>query len=159
MSINTAPVPHRPKNKTLAAWLAFLGGGFGLHRFYLHGFNDLWAWLHPVPTALGLWGVDRMLTYGQNDALSWVLIPLLGFSVAIACLTAIVYALMDAPKWNRRYNAGFTDDHPAGHTQWLTVAAVVFALMLGTIGLMSGLAFSFQRYFEYQVEEALKISR
>jgi hypothetical protein len=39
------------------------------------------------------------------------------------------------------------------------VAAVVFALMLGTIGLMSGLAFSFQRYFEYQVEEALKISR
>jgi hypothetical protein len=155
----TAPRSLRLKNKTLAAWLAFLGGGFGLHRFYLHGFHDLWAWLHPVPTALGLWGVERMLIYGQNDALSWVLIPLLGFSVAATCLTGIVYALMDALAWNRKYNPDESPDHPAGRTHWLTVGAIVFALMVGTIALMSGLAFSFQRYFEYQVEEALKISR
>jgi hypothetical protein len=150
---------RHPKNKTAAAWLAFLGGGFGLHRFYLYGLNDIVAWLHPIPTALGLWGVDRMLTYGQDDALSWVLIPLLGFSVAATCLTGIVYALMDAPKWNRTHNADQSTDHPSGRTHWLTVAAIVFALMFGTIALMSGLVFSFQRYFEYQVEEALKISR
>ena len=29
------------KNKTLAAWLTFLGGPLGLHRFYLHGPTDL----------------------------------------------------------------------------------------------------------------------
>jgi hypothetical protein len=41
------------KNKTLAAWLAFLGGPLGLHRFYLHGLGDPWGWLLPIPTALG----------------------------------------------------------------------------------------------------------
>ncbi len=130
-----------------------------MHRFYLYGINDLWGWLHPVPTALGLWGVERMLTYGQDDALSWVLIPLLGFSVATTCLTGIVYALMDAAKWNQKHNPSHGAEHPSGRTHWLTVGAVVFALMFGTIALMSGLVFSFQRYFEYQVEEALKISR
>ena len=32
----TAPT-SRAKNKTVAAWLAFLGGPLGLHRFYLYG--------------------------------------------------------------------------------------------------------------------------
>jgi len=36
---------------------------------------------------------------------------------------------------------------------------VVFALLFGTISLMSSIVFSFQRYFEYQVEEARKISQ
>ena len=34
------------KNKTLAAWLAFIGGQLGLHRLYLYGLSDLWAWAH-----------------------------------------------------------------------------------------------------------------
>ena len=42
------------KNKTTAAWLAFLGGPLGLHRFYLHGLGDWLGWLLPIPTALGL---------------------------------------------------------------------------------------------------------
>ena len=41
------------KNKTLAAWLAFLGGPLGLHRFYLHGMWDLIGWLLPLPPAPG----------------------------------------------------------------------------------------------------------
>ena len=28
------------KNKTVATWLALLGGPLGLHRFYLHGLGD-----------------------------------------------------------------------------------------------------------------------
>ena len=28
------------KNKTLATWLAFVGGPLGLHRFYLKGLGD-----------------------------------------------------------------------------------------------------------------------
>ena len=39
---------------------------------------------------------------------------------------------------------------PAGNTNWLTIGAVVFALLFGAITLMSSIAFSFQRYFEYQ---------
>jgi TM2 domain-containing membrane protein YozV len=42
-----------PKNKTLAVWLALLGGVLGLHRFYLRGLGDWVGWLHPIPAALG----------------------------------------------------------------------------------------------------------
>ena len=146
------------KNKTLAAWLAFLGGPLGLHRFYLHGLGDSIGWLMPIPTALGIWGVDRALTLGQDDKLSWLLIPLLGFTVTAACLTAIVYALTDRERWNARHNPQ-APDTPAGGTSWLTVGAIVLSLLLGAASLMGSLAFSFQRYFEYQIEEARKISQ
>jgi hypothetical protein len=39
------------------------------------------------------------------------------------------------------------------------VFALVFALMLGATAFMGSLAFGFQRYFEYQIEEGLKISQ
>ena len=149
----------RPKNKTLAAWLAFVGGTLGWHRLYLYGWLDMWAWVHAIPTALGLWGVERIRTYGQDDALSWVLVPWLGFSLAAACLTAIVYALRSPEQWNARHNPALAGDAPAGQTNWLTIGAIVLSLMVGAVGLMAGLAFSFQRYFEYQVEEGLKISQ
>lgn len=152
--------PARPtKSKTLAAWLALIGGTFGWHRLYLYGWQDMWAWVHAIPTALGLWGVDRVLTYGQDDKLSWLLLPLLGLSIAVACLTAIVYALRTPEQWNAWHNPHLAHDARAGHTHWLTVGALVFALMFGAIGLMGSLAFGIQRYFEYQIEEGLKISQ
>lgn len=147
-----------PKNKTTATWLAFIGGQLGLHRLYLFGVGDLWAWLHPIAAALGWWGVERTRLYGQDDTLSWGLIPILGFTLAGTALTAIYYGLMSPEKWNIRHNPG-TPDAPAGSTSWLTVGAVVLALLLGTTALMSSIAFSFQRYFEYQIEEARKISQ
>jgi hypothetical protein len=148
-----------PKNKTLAVWLALLGGVLGLHRFYLRGLGDRVGWLHPIPAALGWWGVERVLAYGQDDKLSWLLIPLLGVTIAASCLTAIVYALSDREKWNRQFNPGLPVDAVAGGTNWLTIGALVFALLLGTVAFMGSLAFGFQRYFEYQVEEARKISQ
>src|SRR6476620_5736427 len=84
-----APAPAATKNKTVTAWLAFIGGQLGLHRFYLFGPRDGWAWLHPVAAALGWWGVMRVRTYGQDDQLAWLLVPLFGFTVAAAALTAI----------------------------------------------------------------------
>lgn len=146
------------KSKTLAAWLSLLGGPLGLHRFYLHGLGDWIGWLLPIPTALGLWGIDRALTLGQDDKLSWLLIPFVGFTLATTCLTAIVYALTDKERWNARYNPGAPDSN-AGGTQWLTIGAIVLSLLLGATSLMGSLAFSFQRYFEYQIEEARKISQ
>ena len=55
------------KNKTLAAWLAFLGGPLGIHRFYLHGLGDWLGWLLPIPTALGLYGIRRARELGLDD--------------------------------------------------------------------------------------------
>ena len=147
------------KNKTVAAWLAFLGGPLGLHRFYLHGASDLLGWLLPIPTALGVYGIERVQQLGQDDHYSWVLIPLLGFTIAGCALQAILFALKTPEAWNARYNPGAAPDAAPGQTQWITVGAIVVALMVGTAVLMASIAFSFQRYFEYQIEEARKISQ
>ena len=147
------------KNKTIAAWLAFLGGPLGLHRFYLFGFGDMLGWLLPVPTALGVYGIQRVQQWGQDDQLSWLLIPLLGFTIAGCALCAIVYGLMAPEKWNARFNRGAAPDAAPGRTNWLTVFAVALALLVGTAVLMASIAFSLQRYYEYQIEEARKISQ
>ncbi len=147
------------KSKTVAAWLAFAGGPLGLHRFYLHGLGDWLGWLLPIPTALGVYGIQRVQALGQDDHLSWMLIPLLGFTIAGCALCAIVYGLMAPEKWNARHNPAAAADAAPGRTQWFTIFAVALALLVGPAVLMASLAFSFQRYFEYQVEEARKISQ
>ena len=147
------------KNKTLAAWLAFLGGPLGLHRFYLHGLGDTLGWLLPIPTAAGVYGLQRAQEFGIDDQLSWALIPLLGLTIAGCALMAIIYGLTDKEKWNARFNPTAPADAPAGRTRWATIFAIVFSLLIGTTVLMASIAFSFQRYFEWQVEEGRKISQ
>ena len=147
------------KNKTLAAWLTFLGGPLGLHRFYLFGAANRLGWLLPLPTLLGVYGVHRARSLGLEDPASWVLIPLLGFTIAGCAVNALVYGLMAAEKWNARFNPGAADDAPAGRTNWLTIGALVVSLLVGTTVLMASLAFSFQHYFEYQVEQGKLISQ
>ena len=147
------------KNKTVAAWLAFLGGPLGLHRFYLHGLGDMLGWLLPIPTALGIYGIQRVQQLGQDDHISWMLIPLLGFTIAGCALRAILYGLMTPEKWNARFNPQAEPEAPPGRTNWFTIFAIAASLMIGTAVLMASIAFSFQRYFEYQIDEARKISQ
>ena len=147
------------KNKTLAVWLAFLGGPLGLHRFYLRGLGDPIGWLLPIPTALGIHGVQRALDLGLDDRLSWLLIPLLGFTIAGCALNAILYGLMTPEKWNARFNPQAAPEAPAGQTRWLTVFGLAASLMFGTGVLMASIVYSFQHYFEYQIEEGRKISQ
>ena len=147
------------KNKTLATWLTFWGGPLGLHRFYLKGLGDMLGWLLPVPTALGIYGIQRVQGFGLDDQLSWVLIPCLGFTIAGCALTAIVYGLMPVEKWNAKFNPQSAGDAAAGQTNWLTVFGIATSLLIGTTILMSSLAFSFQMYFEYQIEQARLISQ
>ena len=147
------------KNKTLAAWMALVAGQLGAHRLYLYGWRDTLAWLHPAFAALGWWGISRVRLYGQDDQLAWALIPLLGFTLAGTALTGIYYGLMAPDKWNALHNPTTAPEASDGKTNWLTMAAVVLALLFGTIALMSSIVFSFQRYFEYQIEEARKISQ
>jgi hypothetical protein len=149
------------KNKTLAAWLAFLGGPLGLHCFYLRGLSSTLGWLLPIPTALGLYGIERVRMYGLDDGLSWALIPLLGFTISCCALTAIVYGLMTPGKWNARYNANApaASESAAGSTSWLTIGAVVLALLFGSTVLMASLAFSFQRFFEHEIEAGRQMAQ
>ncbi len=143
------------KSKTLATWIAVLGGTFGLHRFYLHGLRDRWGWLHVPLALLGLAGVQRMNELGQDDKLAWLLIPLLGFTIAAGMLAAIVYGLTPDEKWDARHNPGA----PVHATRWGPVLGAIVALMLGAAALMASVAFSGQRYFEWQVEESRKLSQ
>ena len=136
------------RSKTLAAWIAVVAGCFGLHRFYLHGFKDAPGWLFAWPTLAGLYGVQRMRHLGVDDHLAWLLIPLLGATLAVAMVSALVLGLTPDEKWNARFN-------PTGrahHTGWLTIIGVITALSLGAGVLMATIAFSAQRYFEYQAE-------
>lgn len=135
------------RSKTLAAWLALIGGTLGLHRLYLHGLGDRWAWLHPLPTALGVIGLHRHLTLGQDDRLAWLLLPLLGLSISVAMLTAIVWALTPDERWDTRHNPG----HPGRATGWGPVLAAITALLIGGGVLMGTIAYSGQRFFEAQL--------
>jgi hypothetical protein len=147
------------KNKTLATWLTFWGGPLGLHRFYLKGLGDTLGWALPIPTALGIYGIQRVQAFGLDDQLSWVLIPCLGFTIAGCALNAIIYGLMTPEKWNAKFNPQAAPDAAAGQTHWGTVLGIATALLIGTAVLMSSLAFSFQMYFEYQIEQARLISQ
>ncbi len=139
---------HADRSKTLATWLAVIGGTLGLHRFYLHGLRDRWGWLLWLPSLAGAYGVLRMRAFGQDDQLAWVLMPLLGLALAATMLTAILYGLMPDEKWNARYNPGGS----ARSMPLLDVIGAITALLLGATALMASIAFMAQRYFEHQAD-------
>ena len=134
------------KSKTLATWIAVAGGSLGLHRLYLHGAKDPWAWVFWPPTLVGLVGVLRMRSLGQDDMLSWALIPLLGLSLSAAMLSAIVIGLTPDERWSARFAAGQTQS-PSG---WGAVLGVIAALLIGGTVLMGTIAFGGQKFFEWQ---------
>jgi len=142
--------PARYRSKTLATWLAVLGGTLGLHRLYLKGPSDALGWLHLAPTALGWAGVIRMRQFGQDDTVAWLLIPLLGLTIAMGMLCAILYGLTPDEKWDARHNPG----QPGVRTAWAPVLGVIAALMVGAAVLMGTVAFSIQKLFEWNLDPA-----
>lgn len=141
----TAPVrsPRLP-SRAVATWLALLGGSLGLHRFYLHGFRDPWAWLFPWPTLAGAYGFWRMREWGVDDALGGLLVPLLGAMLAGTMLVAIVYGLTNDERWAARFGAA----PRRTRAPWTTLVAVALALATGASITVATIAFTAQRYFE-----------
>jgi hypothetical protein len=135
------------RSKTVATWLALAGGALGLHRFYLHGLTDKAGWLFPLPTLVGLVGAVRMHNLGQDDTLSWLLIPVLGLMLSIGALSAIVIGLTPDERWALRFGA---DPARPEATAWGPVLGVITALLLGGMVLMGTIAFGGQKYFEWQ---------
>ncbi len=138
----------RYRSKSLATWIALLGGALGLHRFYLHGWRDTLGWLFPLPTLLGVGGAIRLNTLGQDDRVAWLLIPLLGLMLSIAALSAIVYGLTTDEHWDARRNAG----QQGPGTGWAPVLGVIAALLVGGTVLMGTIAYGGQKFFEWQLD-------
>ena len=116
----------------------------------MNGLRDRLAWCYWLPTLVGLYGVLRMRALGQDDKLSWLLIPLLGLMLSLGMLTAIVHALTPDEQWDARHNPG----HAVTPTGWGPVGAAITALLLGGTVLVGTIAFSGQKLFEWQLEPA-----
>jgi hypothetical protein len=138
------------RSKTVATWLAVLLGPMGGHRFYLGGWRDPWGWLYPAPTLLGLAGALRMRELGQDDRLSWVLVPLLGLTISAAMLSAIVYGLTPDERWAARFK------QPARPTRWGPVLGAITGLAVGAAVLMGTVAFGVQKFFEWELAPPLQ---
>jgi hypothetical protein len=134
------------RSKTVATWLALLGGILGLHRLYLKGLGNVPGWLHLLPTTLGLYGLERWRELGQNDSLAWWLLPLLGLMIVQAMLHAIVYGLTSDEKWASRWG------QPVQASGWGAVLGVIAALLVGATVLMSTIAFGVQKFFEWELQ-------
>ena len=146
----------RVKSKTLATWLAVVGGGFGLHRFYLHGLRDVWGWLHVPMTLLGMAGVQRMLAFGIDDHAAPWLLPLGGLSIVAAMFAAILCGLSSDERWDARHNPTAPAGQGTPPGGWLTVIGVIAALLIGTTMMLSSITFTLQRYFEAQIEAKIE---
>lgn len=134
------------RSKTATTWITFLFGSIGLHRFYLHGWRDPWGWLYIWPTLVGVYGVLRIREIGLDDRLSWVLIPVLGLMLSATMLRAILYGLMSDEAWHARF-----PDGPMRESGLLNVIGLLVTMFVGSIVLISTIAFGAQCFFEYQM--------
>lgn len=107
----------RHKNKTLACFLAAIFGGFGVHRFYLFGKKDLWAWVH---------------------------VALFPLSVFAGFVEALVIGLTQDDKWDAMHNPGFTQKSESG---WPLAVLLVLTFGGGAIAVIAAIARTFDLLF------------
>lgn len=145
----------RKKSKLLTVFLAFIAGALGAHRFYLKGFLDIGAWLHLLSTVLGIMGATVLFATDFSSAFGWVTALAGATSLVSGFLAALVFGLRPDDKWDAQYNP---DGEPT-RSGWPVVILLILSLMIGTGILMAVLAFSFQSFFESQVEAARALSQ
>ncbi len=146
----------RFRSKTITAALAFFFGSLGAHRFYLYGLRDIYGWAHLLGTVIGIPGFMLLRATERASTLGWVLVFPGAVSLLAAFLAAIVYGLRPDEKWDAQFNAR-TGKH--SRSGWTVIFVVIFSLLIGAFLLMTGLALSFQTYFESQVEAAKTLSQ
>ncbi|GGD68294.1 membrane protein [Caballeronia grimmiae] len=144
------------RSKTLTAALAFLFGSIGLHRFYLYGMRDKYGWAHIVGIVMGAFGYLMLAASERTSVLGWALAFPGAVSLLAAFLSAIVYGLRPDAKWDAQFNAHTNRESDSG---WTVIFVVIFSLLIGAFLLLTGLALTFQTYFEGQVEAAKALSQ
>jgi len=146
----------RFRSKTLTAALALFFGTLGAHRFYLYGSRDVWGWAHLVGTIVGIPGFMLLVATERTSMTGWLLAFPGAVSMLAAFLAALVYGLRPDDKWDAQFN---TRTERRSRSGWTVIFIVIFSLLIGAFLLMTGLALSFQTYFESQVQAAKAISQ
>jgi TM2 domain-containing membrane protein YozV len=129
-------MPIRHKNKTLAALLASLLGGAGIHRFYLGSLKDRWGWLHGA--ALAVTALGLLLGPNGDPVYSMLVSAPLIISILAGALQALLIGLTPDEKWDARYNPGSSKQTSS---TWQLALILVLTLAVG----MGGLIFAITR--------------
>lgn len=136
--------------------LAFALGTLGAHRFYLHGLKDKFGWLHCLATAIGYIGITLLRDNDLASVAGWICTGIGLSGLMAAFLSAIVFGLRPDEKWDAQYNP---TSGQQSHSGWAVVLTVIASLMIGATVLMASFAFSFEKFFDSQIEAARKISQ
>jgi TM2 domain-containing membrane protein YozV len=120
------------KNKTFATLLAFVTGGFGIHRFYLYGWTDIWGWLHlstlPISAAI--------LSLGIRQPVIFIASPFI-LSALVAFIEALAIGLTPDDKWDARHNHGSGLQSRSG---WPIALLLILTLGVGATALFAAIA-------------------
>ena len=127
------------KNKTFATLLATVLGGLGIHRFYLYGAKDLWAWVHLSSAPLSL----LVMFIGAGQSQMFLLAPLI-VSVLAGFIEALVLGLMSDEKWDAAHNRNSGRE---SSSNWPLALILVFTLGIGAIALIAAIARTFDLLF------------
>jgi hypothetical protein len=112
------------KNKFLTTLLTLVFGAFGLHRFYLYGWQDTWGWVHfaSLPLSLG------SMTMASDLPWIFTLSPLI-ISFIAALIEMFVIGLTPDEKWDARHNA---HSGKQTHSRWPLAVLLVLSFGGGT---------------------------
>lgn len=137
--ISAEKMTVRHKNKTFATLLAAALGGFGMHRFYLHGGKDFAAWVHFATAPLSL----LLALSRPEQPLMFVGLPFI-LSALAGLLTALVIGLTADEKWDTIHNAASGRKSASG---WPLAILLVLAFGAGAIGAIAAIARTFDLLF------------
>ena len=134
-SASHTPAVH--KHKFLAAALAFLVGGLGLHRYYLASRH--W-WIYPAWLVAGM----VLFTWVGSKATTWILVFALA-PVWTGFVEAMAFGVLADEKWDAKFNASSAQ---RSHNGWNCVFIAIAGLLIGTSIFMVTVILAAQYYYE-----------
>jgi hypothetical protein len=129
----------RHKNKTLATLFSSVLGALGIHRFYMLGYKDRWAWVHLLSLPLSA----IALTLFKDQPALFTFSPLLISGLA-GCIEALVIGLTPDEKWDATYN---THSDKQSDSDWPLALLLVLTVGIGAVALIATIARFFDLLF------------
>ncbi len=130
---------QRHKNKTLATLFSSLLGALGIHRFYIAGYKDRWAWLHMLSLPLSAIAISVF----KNQPALFTFSPLL-ISGLVGIIEALVIGLTPDEKWDAIHNP---HSGKQSKSDWPLALLLVLSLGIGAIALIATIARLFDLLF------------